>query len=187
LSYDIQIDKDRAYASQCYIRVRWYCPVCILQTKLKKHCKIHKTPSSWWWHIKHDHGKFVNRKFSFDDLRAASNYLVKALEWGIVSEAGIEEFIDEPVATTTSSILFDGKSPRLDVFRRLKEIAKIYKISRDFPNLNQKQVDNWAFAVLGHPDSRTLEKYVKCVTDYSITDNIKGQYDVTQFCKQFGL
>ena len=121
MSYNDLIDKDRAYASQCNIRVRWYCSVCVLQTKLKKHCKIYKTPASWWWHIKHDHGKFVNRKFSFDDLRVVSNNLVKALEWEIISDSGIDEFIDEPTAAT-SSILFDGRPARPDVLRKLQKI-----------------------------------------------------------------
>jgi len=186
LSYDDSLDKDRAYASQCYVKVRWYCPVCVLQKKIKKHCKIHKTPASWWWHIKNEHGKFVNRKFSFDDLRIVSNYLVKALEWEITSVSNLEEFIEKPV-TTSSSFLINGKKPRIDRRKKLEKIAKLLKIQSEFyPKFRPAILKKIVRIAIGPHDYRIMEFYFDCVTYYSKKDRIRGEYDVTEYCEILG-
>jgi len=187
MSNDSQIDKDRAYASQCNVRVRWYCPVCILQTKLKKHCQIHKSPSSWWWHIKHEHGKFVNRKFSFDDVRIVSNYLVKALDWGIISESGIDEFFDEP-SSTSSSLIYRSRPARDDVRKRLVKIGSKFKEQiKSYPYFSLKQIQLTISLTIGPVDSRTLDSYVDCVKKYSHEDFENDTIDVTDFCSRLGL
>ncbi len=183
MSNDIQIDKDRAYASQCYLKVRWYCPVCVLQKKIKKHCKIHKTPASWWWHIKNEHGKFVNRKFGYDDLRVISNYLVNALEWGIFLES-----VSIPVeqATTTSSLLYRGRLPRKDVYQKLEKIASILQLqSEHYPHYRLKNIRKFMGIVLGKVDDRTIKNYLDCIVDASEKNITKGTVDVTQFCSEF--
>ena len=183
MSYDETIDKDRAYASQCYIKVRWYCPVCVLQKKIKKHCKIHKTPASWWWHIKNEHGKFVNRKFGYDDLRVVSNYLINALEWEIFPES-----VSIPVeqATSTSSLLYCGRIPRKDVYQKLEKIASILQLQSElYPNFRLRHIRAFMSVVLGKVDDRTQKNYLDCIVDVSEKDKTKGTVDVTQFCSEF--
>ena len=183
MSNDIPIDKDRVYASQCYIKVRWYCPVCVLQKKIKKHCKIHKTPASWWWHIKNEHGKFVNRKFGYDDLRVVSNYLVNALEWKIFPES-----VSIPVeqATTSSSLLYRERTPRKDVYQKLEKIASILQNQSElFPHFKFKHLRAYCKVVLGQVDNRTITNYVNCIVVASEKNIKNGTVDVTQFCSEF--
>jgi len=181
LSYDDSLDKDRLYFTQCNDTILLKCPECT-STKILRQCKIYHNFPALWCHIKRDHKDILESRL--DEVIQVLNCIFKAYKWNMFPKWTYSEAIIKP--TTTSSILFDGRTPRPDVDRKLQKIAKIYKISCDFPNLNQKQVTNWAFAVLGHPDSRTLKKYVQCVTNNSTPDKIKGQYDVTQFCKELG-
>jgi len=183
LSNDSEVDKDRVYASQCHVKVRWYCPVCVLQKKIKKHCKIHKTPASWWWHIKNEHGKFVNRKFGYDDLRVVSNYLVNALEWEIFPES-----VPEPIeqATSSSSILYRGRPPRKDVYEKLEKIALILSNQSElYPHFRLKHIRAYIVHVLELADERTIKNYLDCIVVASEKDTMKGTVDVTQFCSEF--
>ena len=183
MSNDDTLDKDRAYESQCNIRVRWYCPVCVLQKKIKKHCKIHKTPASWWWHIKNEHGKFVNRKFGYDDLRVLSNYLVNALEWEIFPES---VSIPDEQATTTSSLLYRGRIPRKDVYQKLKKIASILQLQSElYPHFRLRHIRAFMGVVLGKVDDRTQKNYLDCIVEASEKNKINGTVDVTQFCSEF--
>ncbi|MHA7734253.1 hypothetical protein [Nitrosopumilus sp. S6] len=187
MSYADELDKDRSYASQCFTRVRWYCPVCVVQKKIKKHCKIHKSPASWWWHIKHDHGSFVNRKFSFDDLRIVSNHMTKALEWGIISESGIDEFFDEPTPTS-SSLIYRGRPARNDVQRKLVKIGSKFKEqSQSYPYFSLNQIHLTISLTIGPIDSRTLDSYADCVIRYSSEDAENNAFDVTDFCSRLGV
>ena len=186
MSLDNPIDKDRALYTQNHKKSRFRCPECVRIKKVLRQCKIYKNLSSLWIHYKLEHGEISNLIFCTRDIKEALNGLSKAIEWGILpTDADLLAAGEH--ATTSSSILFDGRPPRIDVLEKLQKIARVYKTSKDYRNLNQKQVTNWASAVLDHPDSRTLRKYVKCVTSNSKPDKIKGEYDVTQFCNNVGL
>lgn len=69
-----------------------------------------------------------------------------------------------------------------------QDICRLLKgQSKSYPIFKHKQILGLIKVVLGLVDSRTLEKYVKCVTSYSKPDKIKGEYDVTQFCNIVGV
>ena len=182
MSYDDSLDKDRLYFTQCNDSFPNRCLECT-STKILRHCKIYHNFPAVWRHLKQDHTDILESRMN--EIIQVLNDVFKAYKWNMFPKWEYSEAQIKPT-TSSSSILFDGKPPRIDVLERLQKIAQVYKISCDFPNLNQKQVTKWAFAVLGHPDSRTLEKYVQCVTNNSTPDKIKGQYDVTQFCKELG-
>jgi len=181
MSNDPSIDKDRLYFTQCNNTILLRCPECT-STKILRHCKIFHNFPAVWWHIKQDHMDILESRLQ--EIIQVLNSLFKAYKWNMFPKWAYFEAKSE--TTTSSSILFDGKPPRIDVIERLQKIGKVYKISCDFPILNQKQVTKWASAVLKHPDSRTLERYVECVTSNSKKDIEHGVYDVTQFCNIVG-
>ena len=86
MSYQSQLDKDRvtAYCSQCYKKIRLQCPECVNTKKIKRQCRIYKTPASLWWHIKVDHGYFANSQFNTNDVCKVLNNIVKAITWGMI-------------------------------------------------------------------------------------------------------
>jgi len=175
------LDKDRLYFTQCNDTILLRCPECT-STKILRQCKIFHNFPGVWWHIKQDHKDILESRR--DEVIQVLNCIFKAYKWNMFPKWAYSE---AKKTTTSSSILFDGKPPRIDVMEKLQEIARVYKRSSDCHKLNQRQVTNWANAVLKHPDSRTLEKYVKCVTSNSKPDKIKGEYDVTQFCNIVGV
>jgi len=176
------LDKDRLYFTQCNDTILLRCPECT-STKILRQCKIFHNFPGVWWHIKQDHQDILESRRN--EVIQVLNCIFKAYKWNIFPKWAYSEAKSE--TTTTSSILFDGRPARIDVLEKLQEIARVYKRSSDCHKLKQKQVTNWANAVLKHPDSRTLERYVKCITSYSTPDKIKGEYDVTQFCSMVGV
>jgi len=183
VNYVDQLDKEPLYFTQCNDTFPNRCPECT-STKILRHCKIYHNFPAVWKHIKQDHKDILESRL--DEISHVENCLFKAYKWNMFPKWEFSEAKIEPT-TTSSSILFDGKPARIDVLEKLQEIARVYKRSSDCHKLNQKQVTNWANAVLKHPDLRTLEKYVKCVTSNSKPDKIKGEYDVTQFCNKVGV
>jgi len=78
-----QIQKDRLYFTQnnCDVRVR--CPECA-RTKILRHCKVFKNLPALWWHIKKEHGTFVNLEFGTSDIIHVLNCVDKAVRWKIL-------------------------------------------------------------------------------------------------------
>jgi len=89
---------------------------------------------------------------------------------------------------TTSSLLFNGREPRVDVLEKLQDIGHLLKRqSLSYPNFKQKQLLGLFKVVLGNIDERTKKKYFDCVKSYSKKDKIKGEYDVCGFCNTVGV
>jgi len=78
-----KLQKPLSYCSKCYHPCKLHCPVCRL-SKIKRHCKTYDNPSSLHWHLRHDHAKFVNSDYNYDDLIQALNGVSKALRWGML-------------------------------------------------------------------------------------------------------
>jgi len=182
MSNDSSLDKDRLYFTQCNDTILLRCPECT-STKILRQCKIFHNFPGVWWHIKQDHQDILESRR--DEVIQVLNCIFKAYMWNMFpkwaySEAKIK-------ATTTSSLLFNGKEPRADVLARLQDLARLFKISQFYPSFKQKQVYGLIKVVLGNVDERTMKKYFDCVTNNSKPDKINGFYDVTQFCNIVGV
>ena len=183
MSNDCPLDKDRLDFTQCNDTILLRCPECTFTKKVLRHCKIFHNFPSLWWHIKQEHRDIIESRLQ--EVIQVLNSVFKAYKWNMLpkwvySEAKIP-------STTTSSLEFDGRPPRGDVLQKLRKIAEIYKNYQEYPNLRLKQIKNWATVVLVKVDSRTLEKYVNCITHYSKKHKFKGEYDVSDFCNTVGV
>ena len=187
MSNDNPIDKDRALYTQNHKKSRFRCPECVRIKKVLRQCKIYKNLSSLWNHFKLEHGEVSNLIFCTRDIKEALNGLSKAIEWGILPTDTDLLTAGEP-ATTSSSILFDGRPPRKDRLENLIEIGNLLKTQSEFfPNFRKKHLKIFIEKAIGLHDSRTMKLYFDCVTNNSKPDKINGVYDVTQFCKLVGL
>jgi len=185
MSNDHSIDKDRASYTQNHKKSRFRCPECIRITKILRHCKIYKSLPQLWWHFKQEHGEVSNLLFCTKDVKDVLNGLSKAMDLGILPS---ESEFSEAKTTTSSSILIAGRSPRIDFLEKIVEIAKLLKIQAElYPNFKPKQLEAIVKVVLGPVDSRTLKKYIDCVTSFSKKDIEHGLYDVTDFCNRIGI
>jgi len=185
MSNDHSIDKDRASYTQNHKKSRLRCPECIRIKKILRHCKIYKSLAQLWWHFKQEHNEVSNLLFCTQDIKDVLNGLSKAMDWGILPS---ESEIPEAKTTTSSSVLIDGRPPRIDSWGRIVEIAKLLKTQSElYPNFKPKQLEAIVKVVLGPVDSRTLKKYIDCVTSFSKKDIEHGLYDVTDFCNSLRI
>jgi len=183
MSNDHSIDKDRLYFTQCNDTIIIRCPVCTEEKKVLRQCKLFKSFPSIWCHIRRDH-KDIPPRESEEIIQILTN-LFKAFQRQMFPKWAYSEAKSE---TTTSSLLFNGKAPRVDVFARLQDLGRLLKGQSDsYPNFKQKQVFGLIKVILGNVDERTKKKYFDCVTSNSTPDKIKGEYDVTQFCNKVGV
>jgi len=182
MSNDSSLDKDRLYFTQCNDTILLRCPECT-STKILRQCKIFHNFPGVWWHIKQDHRDILESRL--EEIIQVLNSLFKAYKWNMLPKWAYSE---AKLKTTTSSLLFNGKEPRADVLARLQDLARLFKLqSKDYPSFKRKQVYGLIKVVLGNVDERTMNKYFDCVTSYSTPDEIKGFYDVTQFCNIVGV
>ena len=183
MSYDDSLDKDRLYFTQCNDTFPNRCPECT-STKILRHCKIYHNFPAVWKHIKQDHKDILESRL--DEIAYVENYVFKAYKWNMFPKWEFSEAKIKPT-TTSSSILFDGMPPRIDVIEKLQKIACLFKMqSKDYPIFKQKQLLGLIKVILGNVDERTKKKYFHCVTSNSKPDKIHGVYDVTQFCNIVG-
>jgi len=184
MSNNDSIDKDRLYFTQCNDTILLRCPECT-STKILRQCKnFHNFPGVWW-HIKQDHQDILESRR--DEVIQVLNCIFKAYMWNMFPKWEYSEAKIEPT-TTSSSILFDGKPPRIDVQEKLQKIGRLFKMQSQFyPNFKRKQVLGLISVIIGNVDERTKKKYFDCVTKYSTPDNINGVYDVTNFCTKISV
>ena len=177
------LDKHRDFAHN-YTRIRLRCPECVRTTKGKNHVKLFRNLAGLWWHFKNEHGIITNSLFSTESLKEVLRNIAKALELGMFADA-----IDYEVnhdATTSSSLLYDGRPPRKDVLIKLKEIADLLRIqSGVYPSFRTKQLSTLIGVKLGPADERTRRKYFDCIASHSTKNMQDGTFDVTNFCNLF--
>jgi len=184
MSNGSSIDKDRLYFTQCNDTILLRCPECT-SIKILRQCKIFHNFPAVWCHIKRDHKDVLESRLQ--EIIQVLNSLFKAFKWNMFPKWAYSEAKIEP-ATTSSSILFDGRPARIDVLERLEKIGRLFKIqSKDYPIFKQKQVLGLIKVILVNADSRTKKKYFDCVTSNSTPDKIHGVYDVTNFCNKVGV
>ena len=184
MSNDEPLDKDRLDFTQCNDTILLRCPECASTKKVLRHCKIFHNFPSLWWHIKHDHRDIIESRLQ--EVIQVLNSLFKSYKWNmfpkwVYSEAKIP-------STTTSSLLFNGREPRVDVLEKLHDIGRLLKVQSQFyPNFKPKHLLGLFKVILGNVDERTKKKYFDCVKSYSKPDKIKGEYDVSGFCNTVGV
>ena len=184
MSYDDSLDKDRLYFTQCNDTILFKCPECT-STKILRQCKIHRNFPALWRHLKQDHNDILESRM--DEIIQVLNHVYKAFQWNMFPKWAYSEAKIKPT-TTSSSILFDGKPPRINVQEKLQKIGRLFKMqSKDYPIFKQKQVLGLIKVILGNADQRTKKKYFDCVTSNSKPDKIHGVYNVTQFYNIVGV
>ena len=184
MSYDDSLDKDRLYFTQCNDSFPNRCLECT-STKILRHCKIYHNFPAVWRHLKQDHNDILESRMN--EIIQVLNDVFKAYKWNMFPKWEYSEAKIRP-ATTSSSILFDGKPARIDVLERLRALASLFKgQSAWYPNFKEKQVFGLIKVILGNADQRTKKKYFECVRKYSTPDKIHGVYNVTQFCNLVGV
>jgi len=180
------VNKDRLLFTQYNDPIYLRCLICTALNSFLGHCKIFKNFPSLWWHIKREHPDLTPAER--EEIILILNHVFKAFQGQMFPKWAYSEAITpNKVPTTSSSILFNGRPPRIDVFERLVALARLYKVQTDFPNLTLKQIQRWSLVILKNVDARTQKKYVDCVRKYSKKDIVKGEYDVTGFCNTVGV
>jgi len=183
MSNDHSLDKDRLYFTQCSNIIYLRCPVCTEEKKVLRHCKLFKNFQSIWCHIRREHKDIPPGKL--EEIIQILTGLFKAFQRQMFPKWAYSEAKSE---TTTSSLLFNGKVPRVDVFARLQDFARLLQGQSDsYPIFKQKQIQRLLKVILGNVDERTKKKYFDCVTSNSKKDIEHGVYDVTQFCNIVGV
>lgn len=133
-----------------------------------------------WRHLKQEHNDILESRMN--EIKHVLNSVFKAYQWNMFPKWEYSEFI--PKTTTSSSILIDGRTPRIDVLENLESIAKLLKTqSQIYPKFKPKLLSILITKAIGPKDHRILKKYLNCITENSTKDKIHGLYDVTQFCE----
>jgi len=183
LSYDDSLDKDRLYFTQCNDCILFKCPECT-STKILRQCKIFHNFPALWRHLKQDHNDILESRMN--EIIQVLKHVFKAFQWNMFPKWEYSEFI--PKTTTSSSILIDGKSPRIDVLENLEKIAGLLKTqSEHFPTFKPRLLSILVEKAIGPRDDRIKKKYIDCVTKYSEKDKIHGIYVVTEFCEKLDV
>ena len=183
MSYDYQIDKDRLYFTQCNDTFPNRCPECT-STKILRHCKIYHNFPAVWKHIKQDHKDIPENRL--DEIAHVENSVFKAFKWNIFPKWEYSEAKIRP-ATSSSSILIDGRTPRIDMLENLEKIANLLKTqSEHFPRFKPRLLSILVEKAIGPRVDRTKNKYIDCITRYSEKDKLHGVYVVTEFCEKLG-
>lgn len=73
-----------------------------------------------------------------------------------------------PSTTSSTSLLFNGKKPRKDVLVKLGRIVRYFHSQDKYPTIPRIHVDEIVKIVLGDVDQRTMDKYLKCIKQYSL-------------------
>jgi len=155
LSLEARLDKHLPDCTHNYDPTRLKCPICLIAINGPNHVKVHKNTASLCWHIKTEHAQEVTQQFQ-DDLKLMLNYLIRAKNWGIFVENEMPAAI---AATSSSSILFDGRAARKDVRIKLGKIAELLKLQSEFGLIfKEKPLKKFIKIVLGPVDKRTLKK-----------------------------
>jgi len=183
MSNDDSIDKDRLYFTQCNDTILLRCPECT-STQILRHCKIFHNFPAVWWHIKQDHKDILESRL--EEIIQVLNCLFKAYKWNMFLKWAYSEA--KLNTTTSSSILMDGRPPRIDRQENLKKIASLFKTQSElYPNFRKKNIRVLIEKAIELHDPRTMKLYFDSVTSHSKPDKIKGFYDVTQFCNKVGV
>ncbi len=83
--------------------------------------------------------------------------------------------------TSSTSLLFEEKSPRADVLKNLGKIANEFKKCPTFPEIHPRVLTHTINKIMGFRDYRTKEKYKRCICQYSNSDRRFGILDVSSF------
>src|SRR3989304_4145704 len=151
MSNDNSVNKDRLYFTQCNDTILFQCPECT-STKIQRHCKVFHNFPAVWWHLKQEHKDILESRV--DEIRHVLNCVFKAFQWGMFPKWAYSEAKSEP-ATTSSSILMDGRPPRKDRYENLVKIANLLKMqSQLFPIFRQKNLLILIEKVIGPRDPR---------------------------------
>jgi len=147
------LDKDRRLFTQCNDTIPLKCPECT-STKILRHCKIHHNFPALWCHIRREHQDILESRLQ--EIIEVLNALFKAYKWNMLPRWAYSE---AKTTSTSSSLEFDGRPSRIDVFERLIEIGRLFKGQTQFyPNFKQKQVLGLIKVILGNVDGRTKKK-----------------------------
>ena len=120
-----------------------------------------------------------------DEIIQVLNDVFKAFKWNMFPKWEYSEFIPK---TSSSSILIDGRTPRIDMLENLEKIANLLKAqSEHFPTFKPKLLSILVEKAIGLRVDRTKKKYIDCITRYSEKDKLHGVYVVTEFCEKLGV
>jgi len=188
MSYDNSVDKDRLLFTQYNDLILLRCLICTGLNIFLGHCKIFKNFPSLWWHIKREHADLAPAER--EEIIQILNHVFKAFKGQMFPKWAYSEAItpNKVPTTSSSSILLDGRRPRMDAWTKIFEIAKLLKTQSEiFPSFKTRHLKAVLKGVLGSVDPRTTKKYFDCVTNYSKKDLVKGEFDVTGFCDKVGV
>lgn len=88
---------------------------------------------------------------------------------------------DLEASSTSSSLLFDGKKPRHDVWLRLATIAHVLFDQECYPIFKKNHLKRIVKEAIEQKDDRTIRKYLNCIMNYSKINRINGIIDVKNF------
>jgi len=86
--------------------------------------------------------------------------------------------------TSSSSLLFEEKSPRADVLENLGKIANEFLKCPTYPEIHPRVLIFAINKVMGTKVKRTKEKYQKCILQYSNSDGRLGILNVSGFVER---
>jgi len=184
MSYDNSVDKDRLDFTQFNGNFPIRCPICNEIVKVIRHSKVYRNFHACWCHIKRDHNDIP--KLKLNQVIHIFNILFQAIKGQIIPEwVYSKTIISETPTATSSSILIDGHAPRIDQWGKIIEIATFLRAASEYyPDFHSMEIIKIIRQAAGVRDSRTIQRYFDCVTNYSKKDYNKGEYNVREFCKK---
>ncbi|MDE1829408.1 MAG: hypothetical protein KGI25_03700 [Thaumarchaeota archaeon] len=87
---------------------------------------------------------------------------------------------------STTSLLYDGREPRLDVLKKLEKISHAATNDNRFPEFHKESLKKIIRDAVGSLDERTMKKYLKCLRGFVEATTGKkltyySAYDLTGF------
>lgn len=98
---------------------------------------------------------------------------------GIINKVLRDYFNGKDIQHHTTSLLYDGREPRVDVLKRLKVIADYLQKHYSYPNFRRDAINYAIVVTLGPVDERTKKKFLNCINNFlhETTGQKLGFYD----------
>lgn len=182
MTLEPSLHKERVDFSHNYTKIRIKCPECIRTVKGANHVRVYDNIPGLWRHIRQEHGEISNLQLTTDMIKEVLKSITLAIEWRMLPD--YDKVVD---ATTSLSILYNGKRPRGDVLNNLVQIANLLVMQVEvFPSFKPKLLIRLIEDKIGKRDSRTMKNYFDCITNYAVKNMQSGTYDVTEYCEKVG-
>lgn len=125
-------------------------------------------------------GQFLKKKFNGNEdaiNHSELNETVNIIKKGLIKS-------EEELASSSSSFLYRGRTPRRDVLENFGKIAYLLIEDDTYPKISGLQLTKCINAILTNADNRTKNDYKQTIYRYCNRDYSFGSLDVSFFVQQ---